>query len=257
MAGVCGALARVSGDMLLGVAALLTSRSTFPVMCQVRTHIDAADRASNEAAADAYGESTAHYEASEISPSQIDHLISRGYVVLDGVFDAEEAAGLELCLQLLDDSDSLAAEPDGSGRDDSIRFVDESSAMLSIEAALHPLHPLCTLSAPDAPDGPSAICAPCALCDLRSLRPALHLCTPSARLRALCARATLALHLRQRFVGSRATGRACRCPSRPRAPRTAPTPRGPPRGHQRPARRAARRWSGSSHVSPRRTAGAF
>ena len=248
----------------------MTSRSTFPVMCQVRTHIDAADRASNEAAADAYGESTAPYEASEISPSQIDHLISRGYVVLDGVFDAEEAAGLELCLQLLDDSDSLAAEPDGSGRDDSIRFVDESSAMLSIEAALHPLHPLCTLSAPSLHplctlSAPSLhpLCtrctrwAICHLCPMRSLRPALHLCTPSARLRALCARATLALHLRQRFVGSRATGRACRCPSRPRAPRTAPTPRGPPRGHQRPARRAARRWSGSSHVSPRRPAGAF
>ena len=237
--------------MLLGVAALLTSRSTFPVMCQVRTHIDAADRASNEAAADAYGESTAPYEASEISPSQIDHLISRGYVVLDGVFDAEEAAGLELCLQLLDDSDSLAAEPDGSGRDDSIRFVDESSAMLSIEAALHPLHPLCTRCTR------CTRWAICHLCLMRSLRPALHLCTPSARLRALCARATLALHLRQRFVGSRATGRAYRCPSRPRAPRTAPTPRGRPRGRQRPARRAARRWSGSSHVSPRRPAGAF
>ena len=178
--------------MLLGVAALLTSRSTFPIMCQVRTHIDAADRASNEAAADAYGESTAPYEASEISPSQIDHLISRGYVVLDGVFDAEEAAGLELCLQLLDDSDSLAAEPDGSGRDDSIRFVDESSAMLSIEAALHPLHPLCTLSAPSLhpmhpmghlPSVPHALSATCA--------PPLHaLCTPARPLRTRHARST-------------------------------------------------------------------
>ena len=130
--------------MLLGVAALLTSRST---VCHVRMRSDvtdrafsdAADRASSEAAADAYGESTAPYEASEISPVQIEQLISRGYVVIDGAFDAEEAAGLELCLQLLDDSDSLAAEPDGSGRDDSIRFVDEGSAMLSIEAAIRRL----------------------------------------------------------------------------------------------------------------------
>ena len=130
--------------MLLGVAALLTSRSA---VCHVRMRSDvadrafsdAADRASSEAAADAYGESTAPYEASEISPVQIEQLISRGYVVIDGAFDAEEAAGLELCLQLLDDSDSLAAEPDGSGRDDSIRFVDEGSAMLSIEAAIRRL----------------------------------------------------------------------------------------------------------------------
>ena len=68
-----------------------------------------------------------------MAPSQIDQLVSRGYVVIDNAFDAEEAAGLELCLQLLDDSASLAPEPPGSGRDDSIRFVDESSAMLSIE----------------------------------------------------------------------------------------------------------------------------
>jgi len=171
--------------MLLRLAAsLLVSRSAFPAVCHVR--------ACSEADAEAYGESTAGYERSEMAPAQIDQLVSRGYVVLDGAFDAEEAAGLEMCLTLLDDSASLSPEPPGSGRDDSIRFVDEGSAMISVEVALHLSHPARPL-----------LCVVYFLCmslarPTRPIRPLQALCTLSARallpLHTLCTRSARALH---------------------------------------------------------------
>lgn len=77
--------------------------------------------------------------SSSLSPQAIVDLFRQGYVVLDNAFDPSESGKLELAVRILDECGMLSESDAATGRDDSIHFVHERSAMLPVAAAIQRL----------------------------------------------------------------------------------------------------------------------
>jgi len=68
-----------------------------------------------------------------------DDLFQNGFVIIDDAFEESEAKLLDRAMSILDDGVMLKGEDGNDGRDDSIRFVDERSAMVPIKQVMQRL----------------------------------------------------------------------------------------------------------------------